>query len=464
MNQINLFICLFILIIQACKENISRYDINEVIAYSRFEMDTYGVESFQNDSGYHSPLYVLRSTKKPINGIVFDQDENGQILLELSLKGGKRDGTTRKWYKNGQLKLESTWRENKWLEESKIKMTTSWYDNGQKKFEETYQNNESGHCKLIDLKFWKKSGEERRVLWNQLRSKKNDDNFTAFLEGGFKNDSIDGYTGTAYEFYESGLSKIESTYKNGKVKIRREWFENGTLKMFGTYEYDSFLGTYGQMFYWNEEGQKIRFEENSGLDAFMECWDDNGSKIDCNPYWISSVESLYPDSIAGPYQISFLGIHNNTIWTNGRDTLKFTTEKLKDKTCHKTPDCLVQSIALDGVLYQEGCFNTIECHMCGYASISKNSPDTMILLDAFRDDFSGVSGSKNTFYVQGPNLIQEKVYFYDFETSPFKFTWVPLYSPQEKLKEVLFKNESVLKQFSSQKDSIRELYQNSLIL
>ena len=234
--------------------------------------------------------------------------------------------------------------------------------------------------------------------------------------------------------------------------------------MFGTYEYDSFLGTYGQMFYWNEEGQKIRFEENSGLDAFMECWDDNGSKIDCNPYWISSVESLYPDSIAGPYQISFLGIHNNTIWTNGRDTLKFTTEKLKDKTCHKTPDCLVQSIALDGVLYQEGCFNTIECHMCGYASISKNSPDTMILLDAFRDDFSGVSGSKNTFYVQGPNLIQEKVYFYDFETSPFKFTWVPLYSPQEKLKEVLFKNESVLKQFSSQKDSIRELYQNSLIL
>ena len=72
-----------------------------------------------------------------------------------------------------------------------------------------------------------------------MRSKKNDDNFTAFLEGGFKNDSIDGYTGTAYEFYESGLSKIESTYKNGKVKIRREWFENGTLKMFGTYEYDS---------------------------------------------------------------------------------------------------------------------------------------------------------------------------------------------------------------------------------
>ena len=43
--------------------------------------------------------------------------------------------------------------------------------------------------------------------------------------------------------------------------------------------------------------------------------------------------------------------------------------------------------------------------------------DTMILLDAFRDDFSGVSGSKNTFYVQGPNLIQEKVYFYDFEPS-----------------------------------------------
>lgn len=452
------------LIIQACTENISRYDINEVVAYSRVEMDTYGVESFQNDSGYHSPIYVLRSTKKPINGIVCDQDENGQILLELSLKDGKRDGTTRKWYKSGQLKLESTWRENKWLEESKIRVTTSWYENGQKEFEETYQNNEYGDCKLIDLKFWKKSGEERRVPWDQLRSKKNEDNFTAFLKAGFKNDSIEAYTGTAYELYESGLSKIESTYKNGKVHIRREWFENGSLKMFGTYGYDSFLGTYGQMHYWNEEGQKIRFEENSGLDAFVECWDDYGTKIDCNPYWMYSVENLYPDSITGPDEISFLSMHNNSIWTNGRDTLKFTTDKLKDKTCYKTPDCLVQSFELGGVLYQEGCFNTIECHMCGYASISKNSPDTMILFDAFRDDFSGVSGSKNTFYVQGSSLIQEKVYFYDFRTSTFKFTWVPIYSPPEKLKEVLFKNESVLKQYSIEEDSVRELYRQSVVL
>ena len=71
MNQINLFICLFILIIQACKENISRYDINEVIAYSRFEMDTYGVESFRNDSGHTH--FMAADLLKPINGIVFDQ-------------------------------------------------------------------------------------------------------------------------------------------------------------------------------------------------------------------------------------------------------------------------------------------------------------------------------------------------------------------------------------------------------
>ena len=136
------------LIIQACTENISRYDISEVMAYSRVEMDTYGVESFQSDSGYHSPIYVLRSNNKPINGIVCDQDENGQILLELSLKDGKRDGTTRKWYKNGQLKLESTWRENKWLEESKIRVTKSWYENGQKEFEETYKS--KNHCPTVN--------------------------------------------------------------------------------------------------------------------------------------------------------------------------------------------------------------------------------------------------------------------------------------------------------------------------
>ena len=65
---------------------------------------------------------------------------------------------------------------------------------------------------------------------------------------------------------------------------------------------------------------------------------------------------------------------------------------------------------------------------------------------------------KKTFYFQGSHLIQEKVYFYDFRTSKLKFTWVPIYSPLEKLKEVLYKNESVLKQYSIEKDSVRELY------
>ena len=51
---------------------------------------------------------------------------------------------------------------------------------------------------------------------NQLRSK-NDDNFTAFLEGGFKMiQQMDILT--AQELYESGLSKIESTTKTAKSK------------------------------------------------------------------------------------------------------------------------------------------------------------------------------------------------------------------------------------------------------
>ena len=42
------------------------------------------------------------------------------------------------------------------------------------------------------------------------------------------------------------------------------------------------------------------------------------------------------------------------------------------------------------VLYQKGCNKILECEMCGYAAIQKNNFDTLILYDAYRDDFGGV--------------------------------------------------------------------------
>ena len=64
--------------------------------------------------------------------------------------------------------------------------------------------------------------------------------------------------------------------------------------------------------------------------------------------------------------------------------------------------------------------------------------------------------------MQENRLIQEKTHFYDFETSSFKFTWIPIKSNPAKLKEVRLKNESTLKEYTAEKDSVIILYMKTV--
>jgi antitoxin component YwqK of YwqJK toxin-antitoxin module len=459
---LHIIIC-FTIMLQGCTETIQRYDIDEVEALINGEMDTYGIVQVQCDSIYHSPLYHLKSTKRPISGIVYAEDEKGQVLLELSLKEGKRDGIARKWYGNGELYMESSWKENAWLQESKEGLFTIWFENGQKELEEIYGINHYGDIILIAQKFWRKSGEERRIAWSQLTNVKNKEHFTAMVKDSLLNDELIPFTGTAFQVFDSGKLKMESTYIEGKAKLRTEWFENGQVKIRGSF----WIGGWGYEYdiqYWDKNGQLIAYQEASDGGAFYKCWDGNGVEIECNSntFLLPYLTKIYPDAITLKRDTSFLKRHHNTIWTNGIQTLNLKEEKLKDKSCYKTDECLVESIELDGVLYQKGCNKILECEMCGYAAIQKNNFDTLVLYDAYRDDFGGVEGSVNTLYMQENRLIQEKIYFYDFETSLFKFTWIPIKSNPAKLKEVRLKNESTLKEYKAEKDSVIILYMKTV--
>ena len=156
------------------------------------------------------------------DSVVFSNDTiiilrgNAYLMLksELYLKEGKLDGSSKKWYRNGQLeyKTNSINDENDRLHIENDRLHIEWYENGQLKSERNYkEGKENGFQKQ-----WYESG--------QLQS-----------EASFKDGSLDGLK---KYWYKSGQLLYEENYKEGKQEgLSKNWYENGQLRSEGNYKY-----------------------------------------------------------------------------------------------------------------------------------------------------------------------------------------------------------------------------------
>ena len=102
--------------------------------------------------------------------------------------------------------------------------------------------------------------------------------------------------------------------------------------------------------------------------------------------------------------------------------------------------------------------------MCGYATIKENSLNQLVLLKEYRDDFGGVSGEENTFRFIKNKLVQQRVYFYDYRTSPFIFTWIPSDSDSLEIIKLKKINSYYMEQYILQQDSVMEKYEKEIDL
>ena len=75
---------------------------------------------------------------------------NGQMEKEVTYKDGKKDGLLTEWYGNGQKRAELNYKDDK-----EDGLTTLWYENGQKQGEGTYKGD-----KLMTVVIWKPNGEK----------------------------------------------------------------------------------------------------------------------------------------------------------------------------------------------------------------------------------------------------------------------------------------------------------------
>ena len=220
------------------------------------------------------------------DSVVFSNDTiiilrgNAYLMLksELYLKEGKLDGSSKKWYRNGQLEYKTNS-----INDENDRLHIEWYENGQLKSERNYkEGKENGFQKQ-----WYKSG--------QLQS-----------EASFKDGSLDGLKkywyksgqllyeenykegkqeGLSKNWHENGQLRSEENYKEGKQEgLSKYWYENGQLRKESNYLYGLL---YGLTKSWHENGQ-LKYETNYsagskyGLDK---SWHENGQlKYETNYY------------------------------------------------------------------------------------------------------------------------------------------------------------------------------------
>ena len=268
--------------------------------------------------------------RKDINGnIIYDGKwiewyENGQKNLEKNYKDGKQDGLENFWYENGQKKYEVNYKNEKldglytsWYpsgkkntkliyndgklngpytlfhenDETKEEGTykdgeldgksISWYENGQKKSESNWEKGllagkmiqylDTGQKEEVIFKNGKEDG--KSTLWWDWEGQKK--NRIGFFENGEK-------TGTWTYWSFDGKETWEITYKDGK-----KWEGKNVVHYLNHQK--MYEGTYrngrkdGLWILWYEDGNKWREKTfNEGNIVQEECFDENGSDVDCD--------------------------------------------------------------------------------------------------------------------------------------------------------------------------------------
>jgi antitoxin component YwqK of YwqJK toxin-antitoxin module len=159
-----------------------KYKKGEIIEVADFNanLDKVCAPGIHYFKSAHAALYYELDGVE--NGSYKKWYENGQLKIESTWKGGKRNGLCRQWYKDGQLLEECTFNDGR-LDG----LYRTWYENEQLKWVCTYKNGK--------------------------------------LDGLYK------------KWYSDGQLEKESTWKDGKRNgLSRWWCSNGQLKEEDTYK------------------------------------------------------------------------------------------------------------------------------------------------------------------------------------------------------------------------------------
>ena len=194
-------------------------------------------------------LFFQPNTVEPYTGTAIDKHPNGKKRLEIPIKKGKINGTSKEWAKNGKKIHETSYVNG--IQNGK---ETHWYVVGQKKLEVNLVNGKAeGLCTE-----WYKNG-NKKSEGNFINGKEEGEHKWWFNKGQI--DQIVFYEnglaqGLVKNWYPSGKLRLESNYKNGlKDGVTIEWFEDEIKQSEGTFKEGKEDGV---AFLWDKKGKLVK--------------------------------------------------------------------------------------------------------------------------------------------------------------------------------------------------------------
>ena len=179
------------------------------------------IDELTNKGTKKSPTYY--SEDGLFNGVMYDVNPKGVLVLESTIKDGKLNGLYKEWYENGELKIELN------------------YING---------------------------------VFDGLVV---DDTYDVKFDGNVSSYNNKLLNGDVVIFYPNQNVQMFSEFKNGipigKTKL---WYENGELWMEGNVINGLLVDGIVRMFYWNGQLEMEENYKNNVLDGLRRGWDTNG--------------------------------------------------------------------------------------------------------------------------------------------------------------------------------------------
>jgi MORN variant repeat protein len=149
--------------------------------------------------------------------------KNGQLKFDCNYDNNKLQGLSKEYYESGQLKAANNYKDGKWEG-----LCKEYYEDGQLRLEYNYKNDEfDGTCKD-----YYESGQLK--LENNYKEGKHEGVSKRYYENGeiediynCKEGKLDGL---CKGYYENGYLRYEHIYKNGKFNgLCKYYYENGKL-------------------------------------------------------------------------------------------------------------------------------------------------------------------------------------------------------------------------------------------
>jgi len=198
----------------------------------------------------------------------YDSNDSNDSKGFLGYNLAYENGLSTSWYRNGQKKVEGTYKMGKGGGTREDGLWTVWYENGQKKIEGTYNSNLEYCGGINPYRDSKKTLiEEHETFANCM----GDGIFTYWHENGQKSYEVtykDGKKdGLVTKWHENGQKYFEETYKDGKKDgLVTKWHENGQKYFEETYTDGK---TDGLVTYWAIDGSKYEGEPGNGRVEFV---------------------------------------------------------------------------------------------------------------------------------------------------------------------------------------------------